>query len=84
VVVDVVTMAGTFETWFNAEMARRGIRSAGWLARESGLNPVDVADWMIGRSVPDRAACAVLASRWDLTVDEVASYAVPLARERRR
>ena len=76
-------MVGTFEAWFNAEMAKRGIRSAGWLAREAGLNPADVADWMLGRSVPDPAACAVLAGHWRLPVDDVRRVAVPLVKERR-
>lgn len=76
-------MVGSFEAWFNTEMARRGIRSAGWLAREAGLNPIDVADWMIGRSVPDAAACAVLARHWRLDAESVRSLAVPLAKERR-
>jgi hypothetical protein len=72
-----------FESWLNAEMAARGIRSAGWLAREVGLDATQVADWMLGRAVPDDAACARLAAHWGLPEQAVRTQAVPLPRRPR-
>ena len=77
------TATSPFEGWLNAEMARRGIRSAGWLARDAGLDRAQVADWMLGRAVPDGAACARLAAHWRLPDQAVRAWAVPLVKERR-
>ena len=71
-------VVSTFETWLSAQMAARGIRSAGWLARESGLPVAEVADWLVGRSVPGDAACAQLAQHWGLPDEAVKRWAIPL------
>lgn len=64
-------MMRRFESWLGSQMQVHGVRSAGRLAREAGLEPARVADWVVGRSVPDDHECGQLAIYFNVAVEEV-------------
>lgn len=64
-------MTGTFDSWLNAEMAMRGIRSARRLALEAGLDGEHVADWMLGQALPNDQECDKLATYLGVGADDV-------------
>ena len=70
-------MIQTFESWLNAEMSRRGIRSARRLALEAGLEADRVADWMLGTAQPSDEECDRLAAYLGQTPADVRERRFP-------
>jgi hypothetical protein len=68
-------MVSRFEAWLDDQMRRQSVRSAMRLAREAGLDPARVADWAVGRKLPDAAECQVLAAYFGVPADEPLSIA---------
>jgi hypothetical protein len=67
----------SFESWLNAEMAARGIRSARRLALEAGLDSDRVADWVLGTGLPNDDECEKLATYFKVPVGEVQERRFP-------
>lgn len=70
-------MTTTFEAWLNAEMARRGVRSARRLAMEAGLDADRVADWVLGSALPTDDECDRLATYLGVSSTEVRDRRMP-------
>ena len=68
-------MPRTLAEWLDQEMQRRRHRSLQVLARELGVDPVELADWMDGKSRPDDRGYTQLAAA--CTIDEVELHKLP-------
>jgi hypothetical protein len=66
-----------FDSWLNAEMASRGIRSARRLALEAGLDADRVADWVLGSALPNDEECGKLATYLGVDAKSVQERRLP-------
>jgi hypothetical protein len=67
----------SFDSWLNAEMAARGIRSARRLGLEAGLDSDRVADWVLGAGLPNDEECAKLAAYLKVPAEEIQERRFP-------
>jgi transcriptional regulator with XRE-family HTH domain len=63
-----------FESWLTGQMRLHGVRSATRLAREIGLDPNRVGDFLIGRRIPDEAEVERLAQYFGVEAAELLAH----------
>jgi hypothetical protein len=64
-------MLGDFGAWLQGEMDARRIRSASRLAREAGLDPNVLIEWVLGRQLPNDEECALLGAHLGFAAEDV-------------